>query len=135
MIKNSPYLFFFYFEGICHKYIPYQTLSHDFDEKSDFLNYEFSIRLPVIIQFKNGWVQKRELVEGECDVIQTIHQNKRAYFSVHKRSARFMFYRVFLSRLALEKILPSRRCVALIRWRLKKIDATNNSGPTIWRSE
>ena len=42
---------------------------------------------------------------------------------------------VFVYACLLEKIMPSRRCVALIRWRLKKIDATNNSGPTIWRSE
>ena len=32
------------------KYLPCQILSHDFDEKSDFLNYEFSIQLlPAII--------------------------------------------------------------------------------------
>ena len=43
MIKKSPYLFFLYFE----------SLSHDFDEKSDFLNYEFSIRLPAITQFSS----------------------------------------------------------------------------------
>ena len=83
-------------------YLPCQILSHDFDEKSDFLNYEFSIRLPAITQFKSGLVQEREresLVEGGCDVIQSRHQNKRGYFSMHKRSAMFMFYpssRVFV---------------------------------------
>ena len=39
------------------------NLSHDFDEKSDFLNYEFSILLPSITHFKNGLVQKRELAQ------------------------------------------------------------------------
>ena len=56
---KSPYLFFLYFESMNYKYLRCQILSHDFDEKSDFLNYEFSIRLPAITQFKNGLVQKR----------------------------------------------------------------------------
>ena len=42
-----------------YRYLPCQILGHDFDEKSDFLNYEFSKRLPPITQFKNGRVQKR----------------------------------------------------------------------------
>ena len=92
-IKKWPYLFLLYFESMYHKYLPCQILSHDFDEKSDFLNYEFSIRLPAITRFKNGLVQKRESwVEGGCDVIQSRHQNKRGYLSMHKRSARFTFY-------------------------------------------
>ena len=40
-------------------YLPCQILGHDFDEKSDFLKYEFSKRLPAINQLKNGRVQKR----------------------------------------------------------------------------
>ena len=42
-----------------YKYLPCQILGHDFNEKSDFLNYEFSKLLPAITQFKNGRVQKR----------------------------------------------------------------------------
>ena len=61
-IKMWPYLFLLYFESMYHKYLPCQILSHDFDEKSDFLNYEFSIRLPAITQLKNDLVQKRERV-------------------------------------------------------------------------
>ena len=45
MIKKSPYLFFLYFGSMYHKYLPCQILSHDFDEKSDFFNYEFSIKM------------------------------------------------------------------------------------------
>ena len=52
MIKN-------HFESMIYKYLTCQILGHDFDEKSDFLNYEFSKRSPVITQFKNGRVQKR----------------------------------------------------------------------------
>ena len=36
----------------------------NFDEKSDFLDYEFSIRLPAITQLKSGLVQKKELGRG-----------------------------------------------------------------------
>ena len=53
MIKKSPYLFFLYFESLYYKYLLCQILSHDFDEKSDFLNYKFSIQLPVITQFSS----------------------------------------------------------------------------------
>ena len=84
MIKKLPYLFFLYFESMYYKYLPCQILSHDSDEKSDFLNYEFSIWLPAITQFKNGRVQKRELGREGCDVIQSRHQNKRGYFSMPK---------------------------------------------------
>ena len=56
--------FLLYFESMYYKYLPCQILSHDFDEKSDFLNYEFSTRLPAITQFKNGRVRKRELGQG-----------------------------------------------------------------------
>ena len=57
--QNSPYLFSLHFESMNYKYLPCQSLSHDFNEKSDFLNYEFSIRLPAITQFKSSRVQKR----------------------------------------------------------------------------
>ena len=57
--QKSPYLFFLHFESMICKYLPCQILGHDFDEKSDFLNYEFSKRLPAITPFKNGRVQKR----------------------------------------------------------------------------
>ena len=71
-----------------YKYLPCHILGHDFEEKSDFLNYEFSIRLPAINQFKNGL---ESWAEGGCDVIQSRHLNKRGYLSMQKRSARFMF--------------------------------------------
>ena len=48
--QKSPYLFFLYFESMYYKYLPCQSLSHDFDEKSDFLNYEFLVWLPAITQ-------------------------------------------------------------------------------------
>ena len=57
--QKSPYLFFLHIESMNYKYLPCQILGRDFDEKSEFLNYEFSIRLPAITQFKNGGVQKR----------------------------------------------------------------------------
>ena len=47
-----------------YSYLPCLILSHDFDEKSDFFNYEFSIRLPAITQFKNGLVQKTQQLDG-----------------------------------------------------------------------
>ena len=59
--QKSPYLFFPYLERMYSKYLPCQILSHDFNEKCDFLNNEFSIRFPAITQFKNGLLQKREL--------------------------------------------------------------------------
>ena len=62
--KKSPYLFLLSFESMYYKYLPCQILSHDFDEKSDFLNYRFSIQLVAITQFKNDLVQRRELVQG-----------------------------------------------------------------------
>ena len=43
-----------YFESMYYRYLPCLILSHDFDEKFDFLNYESSKRLPSITQFKNG---------------------------------------------------------------------------------
>ena len=61
--------FLLYFESMYYRYLSCLILSHDFDEKSDFLNYEFSKRLPAITQFKNGLVQKESWVEGGCDVI------------------------------------------------------------------
>ena len=46
-----------------YKYLPCQILSHDFDEKSDFLNYEFSIRLLAI-----NWPSSKERVGSGEDV-------------------------------------------------------------------
>ena len=43
MIKKSPYLFFLYFGSMYYKYLPCQILSHDFDEKSDFLDQDVLI--------------------------------------------------------------------------------------------
>ena len=40
--------FLLYFESMYHRHLPCLILSHDFDEKSDFLNYEFSKRSPAI---------------------------------------------------------------------------------------
>ena len=57
--QKSPYLFFLHFESMIYKYLPSQSLGHDFDEKSDFLNYKFSKRLPAITELKNVRVQKR----------------------------------------------------------------------------
>ena len=42
-----------------YTYLPCQILGHDFDKKSEFLDYELSIKLPAITQFKSGRVQKR----------------------------------------------------------------------------
>ena len=85
--QKSPYLFFLHFESMYYKYLPCQILSHDFDKKSNCLNYEFLIRFPAIPQFKNGQVQKTVGLR-----VQSRHQNKRGHFRMQKRSARFMFY-------------------------------------------
>ena len=55
------------------KYLPYQVLSHDFDEKSDFLNYEFTIQLPAITQFKK-WPSLKERV-GSREVVTSSNQD------------------------------------------------------------
>ena len=75
--QKSPYLFFLHFESMIYNYLPCQILGHDFNEKSEFLDFELSIKLPAITQFKNGRVQKRVGFEGGCDVIQSRHLNKR----------------------------------------------------------
>ena len=56
-----------------YKYLPCQILSHEFDEKSEFLDFELSIKLPAITQLKNGRVQKRvgsreELTSSNQDI-------------------------------------------------------------------
>ena len=116
--QKSPYLFFLHFESTNYKYLPCQILGHDFDEKSDFLNYEFSIRLPAITQTIQKWPSSKERwIEGGRDVIQSRHLNKRGYFSMQKRSARFMFYLsscVFCLRLAWKRLC--RLVVALFDW-------------------
>ena len=48
-----------------YRYLPCQILSHDFDEKSDFYNYEFSIRLPAITQLKMVWLKKERVGSRE----------------------------------------------------------------------
>ena len=58
-----------------YKYVPCKILSHDFDEKSEFLNYEFSMQLLAITQFKNGQVQKR--VGSREDVTSTNQTTQR----------------------------------------------------------
>ena len=58
--QKAPYLFFLHFESMIYKYLPCQILGHDFDQKFEFLDYELSIKLPAITQFKNGRVQKRD---------------------------------------------------------------------------
>ena len=55
--------FLLYFESMYCRHLPCLILSHDFDKESNFLNYEFSKRLPAITQFKNGLVQ-REVGRG-----------------------------------------------------------------------
>ena len=81
--KKSPYLFFLHFESMIYNYLPCQILGHEFNEKSEFLDFELSIKLPAITQLKNGRVQK------------TVGS----------------FVVCFLSTLALEKIMPSSCCV------------------------
>ena len=44
--QKSPYLFFLYFESMIYNYLPCQILGHDFNEKSEFLDFELSIKLP-----------------------------------------------------------------------------------------
>ena len=77
MIKKSPYFFFLYLESMYLKYLPCQILNHDFDDKSDLLNDEFSIRLPAITQFKK-WSSSNERVgsgEDETSSNQDIKTN------------------------------------------------------------
>ena len=57
--QKSPYLFFLHFESMIYNYLPCQILGHDFNEKSEFLDFELSIKLPAITKLKNGRVQKR----------------------------------------------------------------------------
>ena len=76
IIKKSPYLFFPRLESMNYKYLLCQILSHDFNEKCDFLNNEFSTRLPAIAQLKNGLLLKRELRSSE-DVASYNHTLQR----------------------------------------------------------
>ena len=109
IIKKSPNLFFFYFESIYYMNLPCQILSHDFDERSDFLNYKFSIRLPATAQSKNGWVQKRELGRGR---VQSRHQYKRGYSSMQKRNI-LSFVVCFSLRLTWKRLFSG---VAALSW-------------------
>ena len=42
-----------------YNYLPCEILGQDFNKKSEFLDFELSIKLPAITQLKNGRVQKR----------------------------------------------------------------------------
>ena len=57
--QKAPYLVLLHFESMIYNYLPCQILGLDFNEKSEFLDFELSIKLPAITQFKNGRVQKR----------------------------------------------------------------------------
>ena len=75
-----------------YKHLPCQILGHDFDEKSEFLDYELSIKTAHHYSIKKWPSSKESWVEGGCDVIQSRHLNKRGYLSMQKRSAMVMFY-------------------------------------------
>ena len=75
-----------------YKYVPCQILGHDFDEKSDFLNYEFSKTIARHYSIEKLPSSKENWVEGGCDVIPSRHLNKGGYLSMQKRSAMVMFY-------------------------------------------
>ena len=71
--QKSPHPFFLHFESMNYKYLLCQILGHDFDEKSEFLDFELSIKLPAITQLKNGRVQKtvgsrEELTSSNQDI-------------------------------------------------------------------
>ena len=42
-----------------YNYVLCQIFGHDFNEKSEFFDFDLSIKLPAITQFINGLVQKR----------------------------------------------------------------------------
>ena len=94
------------------------NLSHDFEEKYDFLSYEFSIRLPAITQLKNDRVQKRVgLREDTTSSNQDIKKN--VFTLVCRREVRgscFILHRVFLSTLALDRKRLCHYVVALCDW-------------------
>ena len=96
-----------------YKYLLCQILSHDFDKKSNFLNHVFWIRLLAITQLKNGRVQKRVgLREHVTSSNQDIKTNVATV--VCRRGGQgscFILRHVFLSTLALEKIMLSSHCV------------------------
>ena len=96
-----------------YKYLPCQILSHDFDEKSDFLNYEFSVRLPAITRFKNGQVQttvgsREDMTSSDQDIKTNVATSE---WRRGVRGSCLVLSRVFLSTRALEKIMPSSCCV------------------------
>ena len=79
MIKKSLYLLFSYFKSLHYEYLLCQILSHDFDEKSDFLNYEFLIQLPAITQFSSK--ERVGLREDVMSSNQTMQQPDDIIFS------------------------------------------------------
>ena len=115
--QKSPHIFFLHFESMIYKCLPCQILGHDFDEKSEFLDYERSIKLPAITQLKNGRVQKRVGSRQDVTSSNQDNLNKRGYLSVQMRSAMVMFYPsscVFCLRSPCKRLC--RQVVALFDW-------------------
>ena len=83
-----------------YKYLPCQILGHDFDEKSEFLDYELSIKLPAITQVKNGRVQRR--VGSRENVTSSNTISKQTYAEEECNGHVLSFVVCFLSTLALE---------------------------------
>ena len=70
-----------------YKYLLCQILSHDFDEKSDFLNYKFLIRLPTSTQFSSKErVGLREDVTSSNQTMQQVDGIIFSKASVDKRT-------------------------------------------------
>ena len=67
MTKKSPYLFFYnYLESMYYRYLPCLILSHDYDEKCDFLNYE---QLTIACHYSiQEWSSSKERVGSREDV-------------------------------------------------------------------
>ena len=111
MIKKSPYLFFLYFESMCYKYLPCQILTNAFEEKSDFLNYDTITRHNSI----QKWPSSKERLGLREDVTssnQDIKTNVNKY-TEEECEVYVLFFAVCFCTLALEKIMPSSRCVVL----------------------
>ena len=66
-----PFLLYFESTSMYYRYLPCLILSHDFDERSDFLNYESSKRMSAITQFKN-WSCSKERVGSREDLTSSI---------------------------------------------------------------
>ena len=134
MIKKPPYLFFSYVRSMYYKYLPCQIFSHDFDEKSDFLNNEFSLRLHAITPFKNGRVQKRELGRGRMWGL-PIKSSKQTWlleYSEEECEAHVLsFVMCFRLRLSWKRFYGD----AVLSWLDDVTRRPNNRRPTNWRFE